>query len=180
LAASSSLLSVVSARFSFPTRGAADAGDELPMTIRSRLVLGSLFLGTALLARAEINTFHVTHNRPVSPVLSVLDTNHDGTVSADELAAAPVALAALDLNEDGVISPDERQTLNVAGRPMRVGTSTIAFNLLLALDANHDGSLQALEIANAVSSLEQLDRDGDGQLTPGELRPVMLASNTKP
>lgn len=50
-----------------------------------------------------------------------------------------------------------------------------ALNLMLALDANHDGDIQAMEVANAASSLKQLDANGDGELTPGELRPVMLA-----
>jgi hypothetical protein len=37
-----------------------------------------------------------------------------------------------------------------------------------ALDANHDGVMDADEIANAVAALKQLDKNGDGQLTPDE------------
>lgn len=39
------------------------------------------------------------------------------------------------------------------------------------LDANHDGVIDAKEIANASKALLQLDEDGDGQLTREELRP---------
>jgi hypothetical protein len=37
-----------------------------------------------------------------------------------------------------------------------------------ALDANHDGVIDADEIANAVAVLQKLDKNGDGKLTPDE------------
>jgi hypothetical protein len=40
-----------------------------------------------------------------------------------------------------------------------------------ALDANHDGIIDANEIANAPAALKKLDKNGDGKLTPDELRP---------
>jgi hypothetical protein len=43
--------------------------------------------------------------------------------------------------------------------------------LMEALDANHDGVIDAAEIANASAALKSLDKNGDGQLTPDELRP---------
>jgi hypothetical protein len=43
--------------------------------------------------------------------------------------------------------------------------------LMQALDANNDGIIDATEIANASASLRKLDKNGDGQLTPDELRP---------
>ncbi len=43
--------------------------------------------------------------------------------------------------------------------------------LLAALDANHDGVIDAEEIANAVAALKKLDRNGDGQLTRDEYQP---------
>jgi Ca2+-binding EF-hand superfamily protein len=39
------------------------------------------------------------------------------------------------------------------------------------LDANHDGVIDADEIANAPAALKKLDKNGDGKLTPDELRP---------
>lgn len=38
-----------------------------------------------------------------------------------------------------------------------------------ALDANHDGVVDADEIANASAALKTLDKDGDGKLTMQEL-----------
>ena len=43
--------------------------------------------------------------------------------------------------------------------------------ILLALDVNHDGILDANEIANASAALLKLDKNGDGQLTRDELCP---------
>ena len=44
--------------------------------------------------------------------------------------------------------------------------------ILEALDLNHDGILDANEIAKASESLKKLDKNGDGQLTQDELRPM--------
>jgi hypothetical protein len=43
--------------------------------------------------------------------------------------------------------------------------------VIVALDANHDGVIDADEIANASAALKTLDKNGDGKLTQDELRP---------
>ena len=43
--------------------------------------------------------------------------------------------------------------------------------VIAALDANHDGTIDAEEIANASAALKKLDKNGDGKLTAEELRP---------
>jgi hypothetical protein len=43
--------------------------------------------------------------------------------------------------------------------------------IIATLDANHDGVIDADEIANASAALLKLDKNGDGKLTPDELRP---------
>jgi hypothetical protein len=40
-------------------------------------------------------------------VIAALDTNHDGILTADEIAHAPEALKTLDRNGDGQITEDE-------------------------------------------------------------------------
>jgi hypothetical protein len=53
------------------------------------------------------------------------------------------------------------------GPPMR-GVRPPAPAIVAALDANHDGVIDATEIANASAALKALDKNGDGQLTPEE------------
>lgn len=44
---------------------------------------------------------------PPSPVIAALDTNRDGSLSAEELKAAPESLLGLDKDSDGELSPEE-------------------------------------------------------------------------
>lgn len=55
---------------------------------------------------------------PAPPVIAALDTDHDGTLSATELEAAPASLKTLDKNGDGELSPEE---LRPHGPPPRAG-----------------------------------------------------------
>src|SRR5450432_462761 len=52
--------------------------------------------------------------------------------------------------------------------------------LMQALDVNHDGVIDADEIANAPAALKALDKNGDGKLTPDELRPPLPPQNGGP
>jgi hypothetical protein len=53
------------------------------------------------------------------------------------------------------------------GPPMR-GHRPPVPAIVAALDANHDGVIDADEIANAPAALKSLDKNGDGKLTPDE------------
>ncbi len=44
--------------------------------------------------------------------------------------------------------------------------------LIMALDANRDGLIDAAELANAPAALRTLDKNADGQLTPAEYNPT--------
>jgi hypothetical protein len=113
---------------------------------------------------------------PMPPLMRALDTNCDGVIDAGEIANASAALLKLDLNGDGKLTADELRP------PRPSGTSENRFGpppgfrhprgpLMMALDANHDGELDASEIANASNALLKLDKNGDGKLTRDELRP---------
>jgi Ca2+-binding EF-hand superfamily protein len=50
--------------------------------------------------------------------------------------------------------------------------------VMVALDSNTNGVIEAEEMANATASLKKLDKNGDGKLTEDELRPTPPARGT--
>ncbi len=74
--------------------------------------------------------------RPTDPLAGAIDTDKDGTISAEELAKASASLKSLDKNGDGTISLDEiRESMRAAmfgggrggrgGGPGGAGSSTL-------------------------------------------------------
>lgn len=63
--------------------------------------------------------------------------------------------------------------LTVAGAAKQHGGPRPAATpaIVTALDANRDGTLQTEEVTNAVAAILRLDKDGNGQISPGELQP---------
>jgi hypothetical protein len=109
---------------------------------------------------------------PPLPLVQALDVNHDGIIDSNEIANASAELLTLDKNGDGQLTPDEY----LPPRPKNAGQMGQGFRpppspLVRALDVNHDGIIDANEIANAPAELKTLDKNGDGQLTPDEYRP---------
>lgn len=104
-------------------------------------------------------------------VLSSLDKDHDKTISADELAAAPTVLAALDKNKDGSLSEDEVATASAAagGQGRRRGGTIRMMKAHSAMDADGDGALNAAEIKNATLALRKIDANRDAKLTDDEV-----------
>lgn len=155
--------------------------------MKTRLILLTSLLFTSGLCAQTILSVPAEATSPAGPgferrggpLLRALDRDRDGLLSREELRLAPFALAALDLDDDGFllgdeISPDALAPRRVSafadmGRRVRSRSAT-DFALILALDANHDGILHPLEIANAASSLQRLDLNGDGVITRDELQ----------
>ena len=68
------------------------------------------------------------------------------------------------------------------GRPQMMDAMAHRMPLMLALDADQDGSISATELEDASKALAKLDKDGDGALSPEELRPDFsdMAGEGKP
>jgi hypothetical protein len=104
------------------------------------------------------------------PFVAALDANKDGVIDATELANASTVLAKLDKNGDGQITVDELRPPRPAEAPEPAadGPKRPVPPLVATLDADGDGSISAVELANASASLAKLDKNNDGQLTPEE------------
>jgi Ca2+-binding EF-hand superfamily protein len=111
-----------------------------------------------------------------SPLLNALDSNRDGKLSADEIAAAPRSLLKLDINGDGSITLEELQPPpeTAIASPDDLATQLMAF------DKNEDGQLTADELPARMQSLfTRADTNHDGKLTRDEIR-ALAARQTLP
>lgn len=100
----------------------------------------------------------------VSPLMQALDTNHDGELSAEEIANAPKALKSLDKNGDGKLSAEELRPVGGFG-PGGPGGEGRRSN--------------AAEVADQVGRLMAFDKNGDGKLAPDELPERMRSIVTR-
>ncbi|WP_263418760.1 EF-hand domain-containing protein [Terriglobus albidus] len=111
----------------------------------------------------------------MDPILSALDADHDGIISAAEIAAAPAALKTLDKDGDGTLSAAEirmrQQTpadraahffeewdtnkdgkVTIEEAPERMGPQ---FN---QIDTNHDGGIDLQEATTYFANMPQQQR----------------------
>lgn len=95
------------------------------------------------------------------------DSNHDGTLTREELIAGLRAeFAALDPKHTGCLTPDQVDEINQARIAADQSTATPI------QDWNQDGCVDFREYSAAAYSLfDQLDRNGDGKITPQEFNP---------
>lgn len=86
--------------------------------MKTKLMLAMCLIGASALAASAQDTPGNGQNgqngpptrghRPPPPaIIAAIDANHDGVITAEEMANAPSVLKALDKNGDGVLTPDE-------------------------------------------------------------------------
>jgi hypothetical protein len=106
------------------------------------------------------------HGGPNAMLLKY-DANHDGTLTRDELIAGLKAeFAALDTHHTGCLTPDQVIQINQDRIAADQSTATPL------QDWNQDGCVDYREFSAAAYSLfDELDRNGDGKVTPQEFNP---------
>jgi hypothetical protein len=104
-------------------------------------------------------------------LLRALDANHDGVLSAAEIANAPAVLRTLDRDADGSLSLEE---CGLLPNPARLYFMRV-HPILEALDLDGDDSISPQEIELAAKSLRALDSNHDGILTGEEVFPNGLS-----
>ena len=98
-----------------------------------------------------------------SPAFEALDADHDGIISAPEIANAATALKSLDKNGDGKLTEDEVRP-QMAGR----GDGSRGAGRRGGQDGE-PGETQPPSADDMVKTLMAFDKNGDGQLTRDEL-----------
>ncbi len=133
----------------------------------------------------------------MSPILNGIDVNHDGVITADELANAPAQLRKLDKNGDGKLTQDEAGLQMMGGRgggrgrgegrgegegggdepPSPAPTAEELTATLMVFDKNHNGQLEKDEVPERMQGLfERGDTNHDGVLTRDEIAKLAEAN----
>jgi EF hand domain-containing protein len=148
----------------------------------------TLLASCAVLALAGCGMFgsggppqHPKHHQdapfhPATDILLAYDSNHDGTVTRAELEAGLRAdFEKADYKHLGKLDEEEARAVN----QQRLATDQSTASPLI--DWNHDGYIDFEEFAaNARSLFDQMDRNGDGKLTPEEIHPPQEERHAPP
>lgn len=138
--------------------------------MKTKTIHLALALVTGAVASAQPEGQRDRRPPPVPPLFAFFDADRDGTLSAEEIRNASDALGELDRDGDGEITREEmRPPIPDGAGPPPVKNPPPP--LIAALDADKDGTISAEELEGAPESLEQLDKNGDGELSPEEIHP---------
>ncbi len=97
-------------------------------------------------------------------VVDVLDPDKNGTISAEEISASSTHLLLLDKNHDGTITADEMPM-------RQQSPAQRAAHVLGEFDTNQDGKLSREEVPDGMRArFADADKNGDGLLDSAELQ----------
>lgn len=108
-------------------------------------------------------------------VLRALDLDQDGSLSDQEVQAAPVSLRSLDRNGDGELTTDEMEAMrsDAGASPDQLVTQLMSF------DKDRNSVLTQEELPERMRAMfGRADKNHDGKLTAEELRATALHSGS--
>jgi hypothetical protein len=112
---------------------------------------------------------HPPHPPHPGPLMMALDTERDGALSADEIAAAATQLLTLDTDGDGALSREELRPPHPPQQDPPDPAQIVQH--LMQHDQDNDGLLSTLELLppHARILFAEADTNGDGLLSADEL-----------
>lgn len=114
--------------------------------------------------------------------LQMMDTDHDGSVSASEHAAgAKKMFAMMDKDGDGIVTAEEMEAAHKdmptahqdasSGKPARDAADKAAAAKIKMIDTDGDGTISAAEHEAAARKMfDMMDKDHNGKLSAAELQ----------
>lgn len=111
-----------------------------------------------------------------------VDANHDGRVDRDEfLADARAQFAAMDIDRQGYLTAEELGRVRTPYRPANYAARASHQDPVMSADANLDFKVTPEEfLQQAEATFRRLDADHDGAIEAGELAPLCPAVETQP
>jgi len=147
----------------------ADANHDGKLTREEILTAGARQSGPAGGNNARGNSLEFFKR---DPLLTALDVNRDGEISANEVVTATASLLTLDLNHNGILEANEFAVHQMTSEER-------VHHILEEFDSNKDGRIARDEAPERMQAeFDKIDTDGDGYLSPGELQ-QFLATNMR-
>jgi Ca2+-binding EF-hand superfamily protein len=105
------------------------------------------------------------------PLMTAIDADGDGEISASEINDAPAHLRGLDANKDGRLTPDElRPAGGPAGGAGGAAGGEEMVNRLMEYDTDKDGRLKAEDLPERMRNIiARADANKDGSVDRAEL-----------
>jgi Ca2+-binding EF-hand superfamily protein len=101
--------------------------------------------------------------RPMPPIMTAIDANQDGEISAEEISGASAALKALDRDGDGKLSMEEWR------RPSPEAMAAEFVKRLMQSDKDGDGKVSKEEAPERMQrAFDKVDTNADGAVDQAE------------